>query len=428
MSEKLTFDHLSTAITSNDAAIRLTTRLQPAGGPGSKVFPPTHSGGVYAWEMRRTGKDEVLPTILLDSVQSQANRMEQALKEAYPVDETSSPPKCRIPTLRVDFNKDFPDIGYITTLDAPHRIADAIFRDSQIDGKKFRESNVGQAFINSTMRNATGLFQYCPHALVFGVWDSTGSAGGLGNKFQRALVSEIVGIGAVKGVRTSSRLDPVLRRNPEIYETESGNWTSDPDRAGVKKEKDRPVKYGKLSELNLGNVTPDFVRYDPKGDRRPLRTMYEEIQLGDVLPGGVTIEYAIQTAVLSLPALRRLHFPIIGKESKETTERNNAAHTVLAALALAAIAHQREQGYDLRSRCLLVPEGEIPLELVKNDGRVQMFSLKCSEADTLLEQAIKEATQGPVGLPWQEKVITLKPEDRLVALVRKSRETLGGQE
>lgn len=101
---------------------------------------------------------------------------------------------------------------------------------------------------------------------------------------------------------------------------------------------------------------------------------------------------------------------------------------MLAALALAAIAHQREQGYDLRSRCLLVPEGEIPLELVKNDGSVQMFSLKCSEADTLLEQAIEEATQGPVGLPWQEKVITLKPEDRLVALVRKSRETLGGEE
>lgn len=73
---KLTIDDLKSAVAGSAAAIRLTVRLQPAGGPGSKVFPPTHSGGVYAWERRRIRKDEVVPTVLLDSVQSQANRME----------------------------------------------------------------------------------------------------------------------------------------------------------------------------------------------------------------------------------------------------------------------------------------------------------------------------------------------------------------
>lgn len=153
MSEKLTIEVLRKAVAGTGAALRCIIRLAPAGGPASKVFPPTHSGGVYAWEMRRVGKDEVVPTVLLDSVQSQANRMEQALKQAFPVDEGSSPPKCRIPMVRVDFNKHFPDIGYVTTLDAPHRIADAIFRDSLLNGTKFR--NRTSAGLSCSPRFAT---------------------------------------------------------------------------------------------------------------------------------------------------------------------------------------------------------------------------------------------------------------------------------
>jgi CRISPR-associated protein Csb1 len=331
--------------------------------------------------MRRIGKEEVVPTVLLDSVQSQANRMEQALKQAFPVDEKANPPKCRIPMVRVDFNKPFPDIGYVTTFDAPHRIADAIFRDSLLNGTKFRESDVGRAFVQSTIRDATGLFRYCPHALVFGVWDSTGSAGGLGNKFQRAITSEIVGIRAEKGTRTSSRIDPVLRSNPALYEAEDGGWTANEARAR-KDAEGKPVKFGQK--------------------------------------GGVTIDHAVQTTVLSLPALRRLRFP--DNQGNEAPERNDAARTVLAALALAAVSHQREQGFDLRSRCLLIPEGLAPFELIANDGTIATFGLTAVQADVLLEDAIKAAKAK--GLPWEENPITLEPEERLVDLVRKSRESI----
>lgn len=41
----LTYDQLATAVAGNAAAIRCRTRLQPAAGPGTKVFPPTHAGG-----------------------------------------------------------------------------------------------------------------------------------------------------------------------------------------------------------------------------------------------------------------------------------------------------------------------------------------------------------------------------------------------
>src|SRR5262249_12346742 len=99
--------------------------------------------------------------------------------------------------------------GRVTALEAPHRIADAILRDSLLGKTPFRESAPGKRFAEARVENATGMFEVCPTALLFGVWDSTGAAGGLGNKFARALVSEIVGIHAVPGVRTSSRVDPL---------------------------------------------------------------------------------------------------------------------------------------------------------------------------------------------------------------------------
>lgn len=392
--EMLSFEKLSSAVSSNTSAIRQIIHLVPAGGPGSKVFPPTHSGGLYAWEKRRIAKDEVVPTVLLDSVQSQANRMEQALMEAYRNKEL------QLPLLEVDFSDHFPDIGTITTLDAPHRIADAIFRDSLLDGKRFRESDVGKAFVTSNIRNATGLFQYCPHALVLGIWDSTGSEGGLGNKFQRAVVSEIVGIQAEKGVHTSSRIDPLgITKAAEMFRTINGDWTLKSEEA-KKNKKEEPEK-AKPSDFVHGNIPPTI-----EGDERtgPLR-------------GGVTLDYAVQTIVLSLSALRRLRFPVNGEENPKL---NNAARTVLAALALAGICHMQEKGYDLRSRCLLIPRDLAPFEVIENNGKIEKFELNAQKANDIFSRAVTQAKE--IGLPWQDNIITLTPEDRLVALVRKSRE------
>jgi hypothetical protein len=49
----LTYDILKGAVAGVAAAIRCRLILQPAAGEGTKVFPPTHSGGVYATEQRR---------------------------------------------------------------------------------------------------------------------------------------------------------------------------------------------------------------------------------------------------------------------------------------------------------------------------------------------------------------------------------------
>ena len=81
-----------------------------------------------------------MPCVLLDSVQSQANRMEAALLEEW---EAGRAP---LPVIAVDFSgDDLPKPFRVTSLGAPHRIADALLRDSELDGVMFRRSEPGQA-------------------------------------------------------------------------------------------------------------------------------------------------------------------------------------------------------------------------------------------------------------------------------------------
>lgn len=389
------------AVCGTAAAFRCVTKYQPAGGEGDKVFPPTYEGGKYATEQRRVrGFDQPVPCVLLDSVQSQANRMELALLDAWERD------RIPLPVLTVDFGGfDLPKPLRITSLEAPHRIADALLRDSLLDKKPFRESAVGKELDHVDARNATALFRYCPTALVFGMWDSTGPKGGLGAKFARAMVSELVGYSAVVGVKTSSRIDPaqiMLQAGP-LYKAKDGGWTLDEAKAA--KEKGKPVKLGKdgkPSEANHGNVTPTL----------------EEGK------GGVTLANAVQTTVLSLAALRRLRFPIDG-ESKSDPNRDDAARVVLAALALCAAALAQESGCDLRSRCQLHPAEKVFWQLLDKPGEEpKEFVLAADTAIDMYREAVTAAKKAK--LPWLDEEIVLEPSPQLVELVRRSQALAAG--
>src|ERR1035437_9596398 len=66
---------LKKAVPGEYAAIRRVTRMEAL---GEKIFPPTYEGGEYATEQRQVlnPKDktvQTVETVLLDSVQSQAN-------------------------------------------------------------------------------------------------------------------------------------------------------------------------------------------------------------------------------------------------------------------------------------------------------------------------------------------------------------------
>ena len=369
-----------------DAAIRRVRRLQPAGGAGDKLFPPTYPADErngpprHVFETRRIdGVDR--KCVLIDSVQSQANRLEEGLLRA------ARAGRCSLPRITVDFSgTDLAEIGEISTLEAPHRVFDAIVRDAEVDGKAFRNTASGSRLLKARMNDATALFELSPTALVFGAWNSTGG-GGLGAKFPRCLVSEIVGVGAALGERTSSRIDPLgIRRDVEVWKGEGGAWDVDPK--GLKKAKKvRP------SEINHGNIAPS------------------------VVPLGVTIDYALHTVVVSFAGLRRLSFPSDGRVDDE---RDIAARTVLATLALLAVLEQDAQGYALRSRCDLVCDGAASFEFVHPDGSVKPFDLDVVNAAKLLVRTVEEARRR--GLTWDPAPLRLTPQPRLVEIVRRSRE------
>jgi CRISPR-associated protein Csb1 len=404
MNDSLSIEILRNAITGQAAAFRCRRRLQPAGGEGDKVFPPTFAGAVYAIEQRRVaGRDESVTCVLLDSVQSQANRMELALQEAVDTG------KIRLPLVEVDFSEHDPvgdveadektgrlidAVGKITSLQTPHRLADAILRDSELDGVPFRKSETGKALNTVSIASAMPLFELCPTALIFGMWDSTGPKGGLGPKFERAIVSEIVGIGAECGdLLRGVRRDPLeIRSSVKVQKNADGSWkVADPKTKGAVAP----------SEINHSSV--------PYPKRRDQKT-------GDNYYAGATIEYAEQTTTLSLICLRRLRFPLNGKSSAVTDQ---AARIVLVALGLCGATLAFESGVGLRSRSLLWPDGPMVWELLERPGEVpRQFKLTGEQAIGLLNEAVDSAKQA--GLLWREQPVVLKPSAELLKLLRLS--------
>ena len=128
------YERITQSFTERASAVRIRTELEPIDGPGGKVFPPTHKGGQYAFE-ERVVDGETVPAVLLDSVQSQANRMEKSLLAAVKRRDID------LPILEVEI----PNHGIITSLDAPHRIYDAIFRDCEHEGTPFLDSDLGRS-------------------------------------------------------------------------------------------------------------------------------------------------------------------------------------------------------------------------------------------------------------------------------------------
>ncbi|MFO1421761.1 MAG: type I-U CRISPR-associated RAMP protein Csb1/Cas7u, partial [Candidatus Competibacteraceae bacterium] len=145
-------DTLQNALIGGVTAIRSRLKLTPAGGEGDKVFPPTYEGGAYATENRLLDGAEV-ETVLLDSVQSQANRLEQALLAAFDAEEIA------LPMLAVQVG----GYGRVTVLDAPHRAYDAIFRYSLLDGHTLSGIHAGATTGGGHQPKCHGTIRTLPH-------------------------------------------------------------------------------------------------------------------------------------------------------------------------------------------------------------------------------------------------------------------------
>ncbi len=385
MPMKLSYETLRGAVTGTGAAFRSVTRLQPVGGAGDRVFPAIYSGGVYAIEKRRVvenGAAREINCILLNSCSSEANHAEVALLEAI------RRGQIQLPLIEVDFseaNSEFlKPVQNLTSLEVPHRLADAILRDSVLaDGTRFSKSEHAKKWAGANLWNATAIYELCPTALVFGMWGSPDKPGGLGAKFERAYVSEIVAVDIedLDVKKMGFRIDPLgASKSVMLRKTEDGFEVLDERAKGLKP-----------SQLNHGNIPVESPN------------------------GGVRCKYAEQTTVISLGALRKLRFPVAdGRKYAD-----DAGRTVLAAIGLCAAVLASERGTSLRSRCHLFPEEARTWQLLDKPGVPPgEFAVTGDETAVILSEAVSAAKAA--GLGWMDNSLELKPAKELVKLIRES--------
>ncbi len=176
------------------AALVFQRKLLPVEGKDAWIFPPTFAQSETADEEEEgTGGDyqiDPLPddprrnVCVIDSVGSQANRMEPIFKKA--------PYSALVPQLVVAMkNGDTVDI-----LEAGHRAADAALRFSKQLGPRLWDAF--EAVKKS--RDYCKLAKLAPTSLIFGVWDSRGT----GVKIQRAVRSVIRAYNVTKAKRSAT--------------------------------------------------------------------------------------------------------------------------------------------------------------------------------------------------------------------------------
>jgi CRISPR-associated protein Csb1 len=241
---------------------------------------------------------------------------------------------------------------------------------------------------------------------LFGTWDSQGGGGVNTAKVARSLVSEIIAMDAVLGVRTSSRIDPLGIKAVQgvIAKVEGAEKWKYVEQGEAGKKAKKGEGNVRPSEINHGNVLPTITDAE-KG------------------AGGITCREAVQTTVLSLTQLRKLRFPAV--DGVESAERDVLGRAVIAALGLVAVTLQQEDGYQLRSRCQLVPVATPQFEAIGRTAKErETFELDSAAAGAALELALESAAAA--GLQWHSGSIALTPRPDLVKLVAYSDSTIGG--
>jgi CRISPR-associated protein Csb1 len=346
------FDQLVSAV-ENASAITVRANLIPASArPGDEqlfVLPPTYAEiGHLASTIREDGTHQY---ILIESPQSWANRLEELLDR---------------PEVGVGAMSVFAGGQTLTVNQLPHRVFDALLRDSEQAGMAFRVTPLGQSLTAARADDATALLQSAPGTLLFGAWDSFAGARMGAAKWPAALSGQIMGFDAMQTKKAGIRIDPanIARDAVTGFKSESRSevWTIDEAKA-KKDAKGKPVPLEKASEVGHGHI------------------------LAELATKGAWVKKIELRSSLSLTRLRRYHFPVSGTV---TQQADIAARTYLAALGLWLMHTRILTGLELRAGAELdATEAQFVLRAPLQDDVI--LAVDASGAANALAHAIDKA-------------------------------------
>ena len=379
-----------------DDGIRIDTELAPLGGPGAPVKPAVYEGGTYQHDRRWATPDDAEPTpvIVIDNVPSQANRLEEALRRNR---ESISVPEL---VLELSALSNLPAHlpRSLSSLEFPHRNADAYLRDAKLGDDDFIKTDFGRAIFGATAQECGPLMAWFPQALLYGFWQSHLGKKRHNTKHARAWVSEIVGW---KPGATDTKVLGLKGDSLNLNTDESITSNAD-DRVewGIGKgEKVEGAKKDKLSEIGHGQVP---------------------FMGTDATAAAVSFARVTQRATVSFAQLRRVS---LGPEY--SGQADAAARALLVALGLHAHLLAFGRGFALRSGAELRPRESTATWLGGTGDEVCAIG-DAKETRKLLMGAIEHAQA--VGVPldgWGQTPVILTPKDNLRSAIRASWPDLG---
>jgi len=178
------FDSLLAA--DGPAALVVREHLIAAEGADAVIFPATYADVGYNIDYENSRERTGRNICLIDSIGSQANRLEPLFKE--------DPYNKLVPQIVIQAGD-----KEINLLDAGHRAGDAIARCSSL------QDELKEAFTAALKGNDVPLAKIAPTSLVFGVWDSRDSQA----KRPRIIASTVRAYDVRKLTRSATYIAPV---------------------------------------------------------------------------------------------------------------------------------------------------------------------------------------------------------------------------
>ena len=376
MTNRIALTHETINAWADDAqgpvALHLKQKLLPVEGEGGVIFPPTYTDIGYNIDMLSDGTK----VALIDSVGSQANRMEPIFKR--------SPYAEFVPQIEIELHTNEHDgekhVERRSLLDLAHRGADAV-----VYSCPELSPRIERAFLSLKQSGDAGpLCQLAPTSLVFGFWDSRGESS---EKHPR-LVRSIIRAQNVQTFHAAAQFNSVWKALDEDQQNE------------LKKE--AKAKKTKLSEKGFADAPSTFRKTKAAqyldGSPNP-----EARVLGGVLASG-SIE---RDVTVNLVALRAIN----GADEDGTKSVRQYL------LALALIAATAEINLFLREGCHLRYANDDRWHAIPRRGEIEPVDLSSEAAQRILSDYARKAVK-PFSEEWPEELIykfDLKEAKKLLA-------------